>query len=344
MTTPRNPGIDPDEITRASAATRGLSQSVRGTIVPILGLSAALGLLSSGLFEATVGGRLLTSSTYRLNSALTDLFNQFARALAPITGKFADALADLIQWFLGLDEGMQNFIINAILWTSIISLAVRILGGLFGIIRSIFQFIGRFGGGIVEFFRRFGRGISAVAQSLVTLFTQGVGAWFQEILRAIARVLPRMQGLRDAIWEIRNGVAGIIEAFRNLRYVNLPPWFSQVLRILGAGGAGAAGAAAAGAGAALPAAGAVAAGAGGVGVQLLAQELARRLNLDFSVINQGQQNPFLFGGLSVPDPIVGGVRDVSITVAGSLIGADAADIVAEFWKIANRRGAFEGER
>ena len=357
MTTPRDASLDPRDIRAASDATRGLSNSIRSTILPVLGLSAALALLNGSLFEATLGGRLLSSSTYRLNSALHDLFNLLARGVAPIIRRISDALADLVRWFLELDEELQKQIIQWTLWILAGLVAAALLRAIIGAVLLVARFIAAGFRIAILVVTRFSRVLRAILGFFQDVFQVGIRAAIRVVIQTIQAWFASLQRIGVLVAELRGLWIQLVETFRAfiyyIRSFSLPGWITTLRNHLSAilgylrqiapilSGLGLGGVAAAAGGAAPVAAGA-GAGAAGAGVGLLAERIARALQIDPQIITG---SPLAYGGpIGLPPIPYGpsqGIRDITVQVTGNLIGSDAADVVAELWRTASRRGAFE---
>lgn len=103
--------------------TRGIPQTtqqigafrstVTGTILPVLGLSAALSLMNGGFNDATAAGRQASSATYGLQTSLYGLQDAITRALLPIIEDVTPAVADAVDWFVQLNEETDGFAVKA---------------------------------------------------------------------------------------------------------------------------------------------------------------------------------------------------------------------------------------
>ena len=83
--------------------------TVTGSILPVLGLSAALGVLTGGFNDATASGRMASSTMYGVQTSLYGVQDAVARALLPLLEELAPLLEDGVNGFLDLDEATDGW-------------------------------------------------------------------------------------------------------------------------------------------------------------------------------------------------------------------------------------------
>ena len=159
-------------VTRGIGATTreigAFRSTVQGTILPVLGLSAALSLLGGGLNDATAAGRQASSATYGLQTSLYGLQDAIARALLPIIEEITPHLADAVDWFVDLNEATDGWAVKVGLATAAILPFRRQILGLLRLLGRIPGVAGAAGGALGAV----GTG-AAVAASAVAAGTAG---------------------------------------------------------------------------------------------------------------------------------------------------------------------------
>ena len=97
------------DIQNLTREIRGMRAPIVGNILPVLGLSAGLGILSGSMLSATQGGLELSSAGYGLTTSLYGLQDLVARLLTPVIEAITPVLSDAIDWFLEWNEANANY-------------------------------------------------------------------------------------------------------------------------------------------------------------------------------------------------------------------------------------------
>ena len=105
---------------------------IRGTILPVLGLSAAFAVLNGGINTATEGGLALTSAGYQLTTSLYGLQDVLAQRLIPFIEAAVPVLATVADQIVAADEATNGWSTRLLLlggaaWAA--SPALRAIGG-----------------------------------------------------------------------------------------------------------------------------------------------------------------------------------------------------------------------
>ena len=90
--------------------------TVTGTILPVLGLSAAMSFMSGGFNDATASGRIATSANYQLTTSMYGLQDAITRALLPAIESITPVVSDAVDWFVELNKQTDG-------WATYIALA-----------------------------------------------------------------------------------------------------------------------------------------------------------------------------------------------------------------------------
>ena len=195
-------GVASTDVRQLSGEFRNLRPSVVGNILPVLGLSAGLAILSGGMLDATAGGLALSSAGYGLTTSLYGLQDILARLLIPVVEGVTPILSSVIDQVVEWDEATDGLSTKLIAGAGAAYLFRNQLSSLFRLAASAPGLAGGVSGlgnvagiGADELADRLG-----IPRSLITGTSLGAGGPIaappipiDEILEGIGTFNPRVQ-------------------------------------------------------------------------------------------------------------------------------------------------------
>ena len=125
------------DIRSLTREVNAFGQSVGRTILPVLGLTAALSLFSGGWNDATAAGRAASSAMYGLQVSTYGLQDALARAFLPILEAIVPRISDAVDWFVQWNAEMNDIPIKAGAAVAGLLLMVPVLTRLIALYRTL---------------------------------------------------------------------------------------------------------------------------------------------------------------------------------------------------------------
>lgn len=219
------------EVRALRQETAGLTSTITRGILPVLGLTAALSLFSGGLSDATAGGLALSSAGYQLTASLYGLQDILARLLVPVVEALVPHIANLVDWFVDLDESTDG-----------LSTKIAVFGGA---LLFLLPHLIRFGQGIYRMGRwaflaaRWVGGLIGKIGNLVNMLPRlgNAGALARLGLRFLGPlgIILTVRDLNEEIERLIKNLTGITindEAIRNALGYKPPAWLRDLDKVV----------------------------------------------------------------------------------------------------------------
>ena len=96
--------VNTENLRSVNRELSGVRNVITGSILPVLGLSAAFSIMGGGLNDATSSGRAASSAMYQLRTSTYALQEAITRSLLPVIESLTPVLAKAADFMADLDE------------------------------------------------------------------------------------------------------------------------------------------------------------------------------------------------------------------------------------------------